>query len=35
VYGELFFKLFLGDLIPIAKDKIVIAKDGDSLNLGG
>jgi glyoxylase-like metal-dependent hydrolase (beta-lactamase superfamily II) len=35
VYGELFFKQFLGDLIPIAKDKIVIAKDGDSLNLGG
>ncbi|WPE18293.1 MBL fold metallo-hydrolase [Candidatus Thioglobus autotrophicus] len=35
VYGELFFKQFLGDLIPIAADKVIIAKDGDSLDLGG
>ena len=35
VYGELFFKQFLGDLIPIAADKVIIVKDGDSLDLGG
>ena len=35
VYGELFFKQFLGDLIPIEADKVIIAKDGDSLDLGG
>jgi glyoxylase-like metal-dependent hydrolase (beta-lactamase superfamily II) len=34
VYGELFFKQFLGDLIPIAKDKIIIAKDKDEITLG-
>ncbi|CAB5503314.1 MBL-fold metallo-hydrolase superfamily [Bathymodiolus thermophilus thioautotrophic gill symbiont] len=34
VYGELFFKQFLGDLIPIAKEKIVIAKDKDEITLG-
>ncbi|BAS67345.1 MBL fold metallo-hydrolase [Bathymodiolus septemdierum thioautotrophic gill symbiont] len=34
VYGELFFKQFLGDLIPIPKDKIVIAKDNDEIILG-
>ncbi|MCS5586807.1 MAG: MBL fold metallo-hydrolase [Gammaproteobacteria bacterium] len=34
VYGELFFKQFLGDLIPTPKDKVVIAKDGDELTLG-
>jgi glyoxylase-like metal-dependent hydrolase (beta-lactamase superfamily II) len=34
VYGELFFKQFLGDLIPIPENKIIIAKDGDSINLG-
>jgi glyoxylase-like metal-dependent hydrolase (beta-lactamase superfamily II) len=35
VYGELFFKQFLGDLIPIPSSKIVIAKDGDIISLGG
>ncbi len=35
VYGELFFKQFLGDLIPIPEDRIVIAKDGDSISLAG
>lgn len=35
VYGELFFKQFLGDLIPIPSNKVVIAKDGDIINLGG
>jgi len=34
VYGELFFKQFLGDLIPTPKDKVIIAKDGDELTLG-
>ena len=34
VYGELFFKQFLGDLIPSAEDKVVIAKDGESIRLG-
>ena len=34
VYGELFFKQFLGDLIPIPEDRIVIAKDGDEITLG-
>lgn len=34
VYGELFFKQFLGDLIPIKKNRLVIAKDGDSITLG-
>lgn len=34
VYGELFFKQFLGDLIPSAKDKVVIAKDGETIKLG-
>ena len=34
VYGELFFKQFLGDLIPIAKDKIIFAKDNDEITLG-
>ena len=35
VYGELFFKQFLGDLIPIAPDKVIVAKDGDCLDLVG
>ena len=35
VYGELFFKQFLGDLIPIPSNKVVIAKDGDIISLGG
>jgi glyoxylase-like metal-dependent hydrolase (beta-lactamase superfamily II) len=34
VYGELFFKQFLGDLIPISEDRIIIAKDGDEITLG-
>lgn len=34
VYGELFFKQFLGDLIPIAENKIIIAKDNDEITLG-
>lgn len=34
VYGELFFKQFLGDLIPINKDKILIARDLDEITLG-
>ncbi len=34
VYGELFFKQCLGDLIPVPKDKITIAKDFDSITLG-
>ncbi len=34
VYGELFFKQFLGDLIPIAEDKIIIAKGNDKITLG-
>ncbi len=34
VYGELFFKQFLGDLIPTPEDKVVIAKDGDVITLG-
>ncbi|WP_428085928.1 MBL fold metallo-hydrolase [Candidatus Thioglobus sp.] len=33
VYGELFFKQFLGDLIPVPEDKIVIAKDNDVIFL--
>ena len=35
VYGELFFKQFLGDLIPIPSSKVAIAKDGDIISLGG
>ena len=34
VYGELFFKQFLGDLIPTPKDKVITAKDGDVITLG-
>ncbi len=34
VYGELFFKQFLGDLIPTPQDRVVIAKDGDEITLG-
>lgn len=34
VYGELFFKQFLGDLIPIPKNRIIIAKDNDEIALG-
>ncbi|SFV88850.1 Beta-lactamase related protein [hydrothermal vent metagenome] len=34
VYGELFFKQFLGDLIPINKDKILIAQNLDEITLG-
>ncbi|HIL43338.1 MAG TPA: MBL fold metallo-hydrolase [Gammaproteobacteria bacterium] len=34
VYGELFFKQFLGDLIPIPEDRITIASDGDEIKLG-
>jgi glyoxylase-like metal-dependent hydrolase (beta-lactamase superfamily II) len=34
VYGELFFKQFLGDLIPIPEDRITIANDGDEIQLG-
>ncbi len=35
VYGELFFKQFLGDLIPAPEDKVIIAKDGAKITLGG
>ncbi|CAC9587771.1 MBL-fold metallo-hydrolase superfamily [uncultured Gammaproteobacteria bacterium] len=35
VYGELFFKQFLGDLIPAPKDKVIIKQEGDTLDLGG
>lgn len=35
VYGELFFKQYLGDLIPTPEDKIMIAKDQSSIALGG
>ncbi|MEO1918094.1 MAG: MBL fold metallo-hydrolase [Candidatus Thioglobus sp.] len=34
VYGELFFKQFLGDLIPTPEDRVVIAKDGGTITLG-
>ncbi len=34
VYGELFFKQFLGDLIPTPEDKVIIAKDGDENHTG-
>lgn len=34
VYGELFFKQFLGDLIPVPTNKIIIAKEGDIITLG-
>ncbi len=34
VYGELFFKQHLGDLIPISKSRIIIAKDGGQITLG-
>lgn len=34
VYGELFFKQFLGDLIPIPKHRIAISKDGEEITLG-
>lgn len=34
VYGELFFKQFLGDLIPISANKIIIANDGEEIKLG-
>ncbi len=34
VYGELFFKQFLGDLIPIAENRIIIAKDGGEITVG-
>lgn len=34
VYGELFFKQFLGDLIPSPQEKVVVVKDGDSVQLG-
>lgn len=34
VYGDLFFKQFLGDLIPISKQRIIIAKDKDEITLG-
>jgi glyoxylase-like metal-dependent hydrolase (beta-lactamase superfamily II) len=34
VYGELFFKQFLGDLIPTPEDKVIIAKDGNTITLG-
>jgi glyoxylase-like metal-dependent hydrolase (beta-lactamase superfamily II) len=34
VYGELFFKQFLGDLIPTPEDRVIIAKDGDTIILG-
>jgi glyoxylase-like metal-dependent hydrolase (beta-lactamase superfamily II) len=34
VYGELFFKQFLGDLIPISEERITTAKDGDEIILG-
>ncbi len=35
VYGELFFRQFLGDLIPVEKNRVVIAKEGGTLSLGG
>jgi glyoxylase-like metal-dependent hydrolase (beta-lactamase superfamily II) len=35
VYGELFFKQFLGDLIPTPEDRVIIAKEGDTLSLSG
>ncbi len=34
VYGELFFKQFLGDLIAAPEDRVVIAKDNDTIKLG-
>ncbi|MBC8493209.1 MAG: MBL fold metallo-hydrolase [Candidatus Thioglobus sp.] len=34
VYGELFFKQFLGDLIPTPEDKVIVAKDGAEIALG-
>ena len=34
VYGELFFKQFLGDLIPTPENRVFIAKDGDEITLG-
>ena len=34
VYGELFFKQFLGDLIPTPEGRVVIAKDDDTITLG-
>lgn len=34
VYGELFFKQFLGDLIPISEQRITIAKHNDTVTLG-
>ncbi|BBB22307.1 hydroxyacylglutathione hydrolase [Abyssogena phaseoliformis symbiont OG214] len=34
VYGELFFKQFLGNLIPISKQRIIFAKDSDEITLG-
>lgn len=34
VYGALFFKQFLHDLIPIPRDRIIIANDGDEIVLG-
>ncbi len=35
VYGELFFKQFLGDLIPAPAERVIIKQAGDTLNLGG
>ncbi len=34
IYGELFFKQFLGDLISVPKNRIFIAKDKNSIILG-
>ncbi len=34
VYGELFFKQFLGDLIPIPERRIRVAKENDTIMLG-
>ncbi|MDP6104394.1 MAG: MBL fold metallo-hydrolase [Gammaproteobacteria bacterium] len=34
VYGELFFKQCLGDLLPIPEERIVTANDGDEISLG-
>ena len=34
VYGEVFFKQFIGDLLPIEPEKIHIIGEGDTLQLG-
>ncbi len=34
VYGELFFKQFLGDLIPVPEDRVIIAQNNSAIKLG-